>query len=193
MRQSGQVLTAIAALFFATTLWSCSTPDWLGRKLSAVDPDLLQIELNGNTKISYYELIRASEDSLIDLSNLQKPYLADDAAFFMEDAYREKGFHRAKVQYAFEPGEPASVTFNVTEGPQAVIADVLVTALIELLGGDAGHDVRGDHVEGRRGQLAGPMHAGKRRRVVQRHLNIIRLVLDQFLHRYSRHTLCPDR
>ena len=47
--------------------------------------------------------------------------------------------------------------------------DELVAYAVQLLGGDAGADMLGDHVENRRGKVPGGTHAGKSVFIVKNH------------------------
>jgi len=114
---------AIAVLLAALGVCACSTTPSGGEQPSAAG-DKLSIFIEGNDALSSRELERSAADALIVLDRERREYLADDAAFTMEEYCREQGYHQARVEYDFDARTPARVVFTVTEGPRAVLGDI---------------------------------------------------------------------
>jgi outer membrane protein assembly factor BamA len=84
----------------------------------------LEIVIKGNVAISEGGLKQSAVDDLILLGREMKEYLADDAAYSMEDYCREEGYPFAQVDYDFDPGPQARVVFYVDEGSRTVLGEV---------------------------------------------------------------------
>ncbi|MBU0483200.1 MAG: outer membrane protein assembly factor BamA [Proteobacteria bacterium] len=113
---------------------TCSSGQTEGAELDArttvalTPPRHYQIRIIGNKALSKKELTKAAATELADAKKSGiNPAQANDAAFQMESAYRQKGFAFAAVNYIFSenPGEKAPlVTFNIVEGPKVLIKEL---------------------------------------------------------------------
>jgi outer membrane protein assembly complex protein YaeT len=88
-----------------------------------------RILFQGNEALGEGALMAAATDELKDFDRLgQRRADADDAAFQMELAYREEGYHFATVDYSLERLEgKIVVTFEVEEGPRVLVEKVELT------------------------------------------------------------------
>ncbi len=84
-----------------------------------------ELRFEGNASLGTGKLRAAAIDELGDFRRQgHRRADADDAAFQMEMVYRKEGFPFAAVGYRYEPGV---LTFAVTEGPRATVAEVRIT------------------------------------------------------------------
>ncbi len=114
----------IAVFLTSLALCACSAPSGPGAEGESASSDKLSIRFRGLEKMSRRQLERAVADELIVLERERREYLADDAAFTMEEYCREQGYHKARVEYEFDAGPPALAVFRVIEGPRAVLGSI---------------------------------------------------------------------
>jgi outer membrane protein assembly complex protein YaeT len=103
---------------------ACAAPAGPEEATTREPAEELEVVIEGNTSISEGGLRRAAVDDLILLERERQEYMADDAAYTMEDHYREQGYPFARVDYAYDPGPPARAVFLVDEGPRTVLGEV---------------------------------------------------------------------
>lgn len=123
MRGQGGATWA-ACLLGALLAAACSTPQKKAAQGAAQEAADLDVRIHGNESISSRSLRRAAGDELIVLGRAKKAYLADDAAYLMEEYYRDEGYHDVRVRYRFDAGPPPKVFFLVNEGPRATLGDI---------------------------------------------------------------------
>jgi outer membrane protein assembly complex protein YaeT len=85
------------------------------------------ITVKGNSSIPERDLLKAAENELLmfEQRGFRKADI-DDAAFQMRSEYLQSGFAFVQVEYSYEKkGEHIQVTFDVREGPQVFVENIV--------------------------------------------------------------------
>jgi outer membrane protein insertion porin family len=85
------------------------------------------LTMQGNSSLAEKQLLEAAaaEIQMFEQRGYRKADI-DDAAFQMRSAYLKAGYAFAHVDYSYEQeGEHIQVTFNIHEGPQVIVANII--------------------------------------------------------------------